>query len=113
MTGAEHDGQVLIDHDGIALSTAIELLRSELAESIEAGKNERIRFTAESIELELEITAKLTRKANGKVSLWKVMSVGAAREHEGAAKHRLKVLLKPHDTSLPQGAETLIGDYEE
>lgn len=110
MSESDQDARVLIDQDGVTLSTAIELLRAELTEAIDSGAGERLRFTTESIELELEITAKKTVKANGKVSLWKVATLGGGRDNETAAKHRLKLVLKPHDTTVPAGGETLIGD---
>ncbi len=104
------DGQLLMDQDGVSLSTAIALLRSELQDAIDAGERSRLRFSAESIELELEVTIKATRKADGKVSLWQVASAGGSRDSENAAKHRLKLVLTPKDMALPSAAKTLIGD---
>ncbi|MEV0292220.1 trypco2 family protein [Nocardia sp. NPDC050710] len=101
------------DKDGVELSVAIELLRSELADAITAGQGQRVRFVAESIELELELGAKVTRKADGKLTLWRVLSLGGGADSERAAKHRLKLVLKPRDTALAAGDETLIGDDDE
>jgi hypothetical protein len=108
--GSVEDGQVLMDQDGVPLSTAIALVRSELEEAIDAGRDAGVRFVAESIELELEMAIKATRKADGRLSLWKVLSVGGSKQHEATAKHRLKLVLKPRDTSLAAEDETLIGD---
>jgi hypothetical protein len=82
-------------------------------EAIDAGDGQRLRFSTESIELELEITAKATVKTNGKISLWKVATFGGGRDKENAAKHRLKLVLKPRDTKVPAGGETLIGDEDD
>ncbi|MFI5592489.1 trypco2 family protein [Amycolatopsis sp. NPDC051758] len=112
MTDSDDSGQVLLDQDGVALSTAIELLRAELTEALDAGVDQRVKFIPESIELELELAVKATRKADGKVSLWKVVSFGGAKEFEASARHRLKLVLKPQDTTAPVGGETLIGDDE-
>lgn len=112
MNDAGADGQVLLDQDGVSLSTAIELLRAELIEALVAGDGQRIRFVPESIELELELAVKATRKADGKVSLWQVVSFGGAKELEGTAKHRLKLVVKPQDMTVSATGRTLIGDDE-
>ncbi|KFU81947.1 hypothetical protein SAMN04489729_1454 [Amycolatopsis lurida] len=104
------DGQLLMDRDGVPLSTAIALLRSELAEAIDAGREAGVRFVAESIELELEMVIKDVRKVDGKLSLWRVLSAGGSKQYESGAKHRLKLVLKPRDTVLSPDEETLIGD---
>ncbi|MCU1679263.1 MAG: hypothetical protein JWQ81_2 [Amycolatopsis sp.] len=112
MEGSVDDDQVLMGQDGVPLSTAIAMLRSEIEEAIVAGRDARVRFVAESIELELEVGIKATRNADGKLSLWNVLSVGGSKQHEETARHRLKLILKPRDTSVGAEGETLIGDDE-
>ncbi|MFF1613531.1 trypco2 family protein [Amycolatopsis sp. NPDC058278] len=106
------DGLVIMNKEGVSLSTAIALLRSELREAAEEGENERFQFKVLSIELELDLAVKATRKANGNLSLWKVLTVGGGLEGEDSAKHHLKLVLAPHDATLPPGAETKIGDRQ-
>ncbi|MGW7356777.1 trypco2 family protein [Streptomyces sp. NPDC054802] len=104
---AEH---ALPDEYGISLSDAMSHLRSELQESVEAGERERVRFSVDSITLELEVVAKATRDLNGKVTLWKVLTAGGGRKRENSGTHRITLNIRPLDTSLPSGQETLIGD---
>jgi hypothetical protein len=113
MAQPSDSGQVLMDDQGVSLSTAIALLRSELRDALEEGEGGRLRFGIQSIELELEIAIKVTKKAEGKINLWKVLSFGGGRDAENAAKHRLKLLLQPFDTTLPPGAETRISDDDD
>lgn len=104
------DGAVLMDEYGVSLSEAISQLRSELQEAIDAGDNARVRFAVDSINLDLEVAVNATKKADGKLSLWKVLSAGGSRERANSAKHRMTLTLKPRDTSLEQQEDTLIGD---
>ncbi|MEO3779412.1 trypco2 family protein [Micromonospora sp. B11E3] len=104
------DGTVLMDEYGVSLSTAIELLRSELQEALADGVDSQIRFTVDSIELELELVVDASRDASGKLSLWRVLSVGGERKNNNSATHRMTLTLKPRDMSLPVSTETLIGD---
>ena len=109
--GAEPEGEpdvLAFDEYGVSLPVAIGHLRAELAEAIEAGGGERIGFAVESIDLELEVAIKATRKGEAKASLWRVLSVGASREKSDAATHRVRLVLKPRDREA--GGETVIGD---
>src|SRR5437868_6909779 len=98
--GAMEDGTVKLNEDGVALSTAIALLRSELQQALADGVDSHIRFAVDSVELELELAVDASRDANGKLSLWKVLSVGGGRKHTDSAKHRMKLTLKPKDMTL-------------
>ncbi|MGW5049802.1 trypco2 family protein [Actinokineospora sp. NPDC004072] len=106
----EDNGLVLMDEDGISLSTAVELLRAELAEALAAGEGERVRFVPERVEVELEITAKVSKKGNGSVSLWKVATIGGSRQNDQTATHRLRLTLRPRDMTLSTEDDMLIGD---
>ena len=106
----DDNGLVLIDEDGVSLSTAIELLRAELTRAMRAGEHERVRFLPEKVEVELELTAKVSKKANGSVSLWKVVTAGGSRQDDQTARHLLRLTLKPRDTSLTTEDDMLIGE---
>ncbi|RJQ72956.1 hypothetical protein D5S17_25490 [Pseudonocardiaceae bacterium YIM PH 21723] len=101
-------GPLVFDEYGVSLPVAIGQLRAELAEAIEAGDGERIGFSVESIELQLEVALKNTRKVDGKASMWQVLSIGGSREKAGSASHRITLSLKPVDRE--RGGETLIGE---
>lgn len=99
-----------VDEDGVSLSEAIAVLRAELQDAMEAGDGSRLRFGIDSIELELELAVNATKSADGKLSLWKVLSAGGSLAATSSAKHRMTLVLKPRDTSLDDPGDTLIGD---
>ncbi|GLW25292.1 hypothetical protein Mame01_53340 [Microbispora amethystogenes] len=100
------------EDDGVPLAEAITLLRKELQEAMETGAGKDLKFSVDSIELELAVVVDVRKKAEAKFSLWKV-SAGGGRDRGRSDTHRLKLTLKPRDTTLPAGDETLIGDDEE
>ncbi|GHJ47598.1 hypothetical protein Cs7R123_49400 [Catellatospora sp. TT07R-123] len=100
----------LVDEYGVPLSVAIAQLREELQEAAIGGANERIRFSVESIHLNLEVVASATKGADGKVGLWKVLAVGSKHQVVDAPVHRVTLVLKPHDITLGGDGDTLIGD---
>jgi hypothetical protein len=105
-----NDGVVMMDEYGVSLSEALALLRSELQEAMKASEGDRLRFAVDSVELELEMATSVTRGADGRVSLWKVVSAGGKRDSESSARHRLTLVMKPRDTSIDPAQETLVGD---
>jgi ABC-type uncharacterized transport system substrate-binding protein len=72
-----------------------------------------LRFKAESVELELELAVSTAVKAGVKLTVWSVLSANGSRDHNASAKHRLKLVLTPQDTTLAAGEETLIGDDDD
>ncbi|WP_035700261.1 trypco2 family protein [Glycomyces tenuis] len=59
----------------VELAEAIKALRSQLTEAMRDGDGEKVRFTVDKIDLDLELT--VTKGAEGGLS-WKVFSVGAS-----------------------------------
>jgi Trypsin-co-occurring domain 2 len=112
MVGSPDNSLPMLDEYGVSLSAALALLRSELETAIDEGRNCAVRFSMESIEVELEVAVKATAKAEGKVGLWQVLSASGSRETADSAKHRLKLVLTPHDMSVAADTRTLIGDDE-
>lgn len=110
MTELPDDYGVIMDEHGLPLNTAIAQLRTELLQAIDSGAKERLQFEVESIEIELEIVAKVVKKGEAKLSLWRVLTAGVSKEYTDAAKHRLKLTLAPRDTSQADDTNVRIGD---
>jgi hypothetical protein len=93
----------------VGLAEAIGAVRSELTAAMDAGAGERIRFTAEPIELELGVEVRTGGRAEGGVKIG-VVSIGASGERSSTASHRLTVRLQPVEVAT--GHSPLIGDDE-
>jgi hypothetical protein len=61
----------------IGLSEAIAALRAELTKAIDAGADQRMRFSIEPIELAIQVG--VTRDASGKIG-WQVVELGGSYE---------------------------------
>jgi hypothetical protein len=91
------------------LAEAIGVVRCELEEAIEAGRNSTVAFEAGPLELEFEVVFTKTGSAEGGVKAW-VVTVGGSAEVSHGRTHRLRVTLSPvdRDTRKPK----LIGDID-
>lgn len=74
----------------VGLAAAIEALRRELTEALEAGERERVRFTLEPIEITVEVA--VTKNANGKIG-WTILEAGA--DYQNVTTQTLVLRLKP------------------
>jgi len=99
-----------MDEHGVPLAQAIAQLRTQLQQAIEDGSGKRLRFVADSVELELDLSLSIVVKAGAKLAVWSVLSAGGSRDRSTTSNHRMRLVLKPRDTMLADGEETLIGD---
>ncbi len=76
----------------IELADAIRQLREQLAAAVIEGKDERLRFGLEAIELELQVTA--TKKGTAGLKLW-LIEAGAEGEIAKESVQKVKLVLKP------------------
>ena len=74
----------------VGLAQAIEALRAELTEAMNAGRDEEMQFSLEPVELTLQ--AVLTKEGGGKLG-WKVLEFGGS--YEAATTQALKLRLTP------------------
>jgi Trypsin-co-occurring domain 2 len=95
--------------ESVSLADAIRHLRLELQDALNDGRSERLRFLVESVELELTVGVSDTAKAEGSVSMWRVLSIGASAQTAISASHKIVLQLKPRDT-FSDDESTLIGD---
>jgi hypothetical protein len=79
-----------MDEAVIGLAAAVEALRRELAEALEAGRDQDIQFGLEPIELIVQ--AAVSKEANGKVG-WTILGVGGS--YESARTQTLTLRLTP------------------
>jgi hypothetical protein len=89
-----------VDKAVVGLADAIEALRAELTKAIDKGKDKRMRFSIEPIELSIQVG--VTKDASGKVG-WMVLEVGGS--FETATTQTLTLRLAPL-WQLPDGTVT-------
>jgi hypothetical protein len=75
---------------GVGLAAAIESLRQELLDAVDAGRDQPMRFQLSPIELTLQVA--LTKEANGKVG-WRILELGGSLE--SVATQTIKLTLEP------------------
>ncbi|MBW6432398.1 hypothetical protein KZ829_01395 [Actinoplanes hulinensis] len=92
----------------IPLSQAVGELRTEIIAAVKNAKGEDLRFALEQIEVEFQVVATTTGKAEARASIWQVVTLKGSIEHANAATHKVKLVLKPRQEGSPD--ETLIGD---
>lgn len=74
----------------VGLAAAIEALRVELVQAIDAAGDPRMRFKLAPIELSLQVA--VTNEVEGKIG-WKVLGLGGS--HEAATTQTLTLRLEP------------------
>jgi Trypsin-co-occurring domain 2 len=79
-----------MDDAAITLAAAVEALRRELAEALDAGKDQDIQFGLEPIDLTVQAAVK--KEANGKIG-WKILGLGGS--YESARTQTLTLRLTP------------------
>lgn len=103
------------DNDGMTadLSDAIESLRDALVSAAWDGKNKRVRFRIEPVELTVQ--AGVTRKGSGAAGVkWHILTLGGEKSKEAATTQTLKLRLTPvlfdeQGKQLPAGEQLISG----
>ena|SRR3990172_1498182 len=80
--------------ENIPLSEMLATLRNELLVAETEGKDSKIRFQLEKVELELQIAVTRNSKGTGGIAFL-VLSAGGERGLENAAKHTFRLTLTP------------------
>ena len=78
----------------IGLLEAVTALREELAESILAAANERLRFAVGEITLEFQVEVERTSGASAGIKFW-VVEVGGEHSRTAKTAHTVSVPLRP------------------
>lgn len=82
------------DADWASLSDAIEALRDDLGKAWWDGRNERVRFKVEPVELTVQVG--VTKTGEGAAGIkWHILTLGGQRKHETATTQVLKLRLQP------------------
>jgi hypothetical protein len=98
----------------VNLSVAIAALRRDLTEAWEDGRDKRVRFKVEPVELTLEVG--VTKKGTGQAGVkWHILTLGGERSRENANTQTLRLKLKPEfydekGNRLPEGEQLVSGD---
>ncbi|TDC85584.1 trypco2 family protein [Actinomadura sp. 7K507] len=106
------DGNVSDMESGLPLAEAVRQLRAELLAATEEGQAHGLKFTVESVDLELNLVLDTRSKYDGGLSLWKV-SAGGGREKGRQETHRMTLRLKPQHTGGGEGSEVNIQGHGE
>jgi hypothetical protein len=78
----------------IGLKEAIEALRAELSESIQASVDKSLRFEVEQINLEFQVEVEKSAEAAGGVSFW-VVNIGGGGSLSSTKTHTVNMQMKP------------------
>ena len=101
------DAQSSDEESGLPLAEAVRQLRAELLAATEEGEAHGLKFTVESIDLELNLVLDTRSKYDGRLALWKV-SAGGGREKGRQETHRMILKLKPQRTDGEEKTEVNI-----
>jgi hypothetical protein len=88
MTGTDEDG------GGAELSDAIEALREALVRAWYDGRQRKVRFKIEPVELTVQVGVTKTGKGSAGIK-WHVLTLGGERSREAATTQTLKLRLTP------------------
>ena len=97
----------------VNLSAAIAALRRDLAAAWWDGRNKRVRFKVEPVELTVEVG--VTKKGTGQAGVkWHILTLGGERSRENANTQTLRLKLTPvfydeHSKRLPDGDQLISG----
>lgn len=78
----------------IGLKEAIEALRVELSESIQASVDKSLHFEVEQINLEFQVEIEKSGEASGEISFW-VAKLGAKGTLSSTNTHTVNLQIKP------------------
>ena len=101
------DAQSFDEESGLPLAEAVRQLRAELLAAMKEGEAHGLKFTVESVDLELNLVLDIRRKYDGRLALWKV-SAGGGRERGRQETHRMILKLKPQRSEGGENAEVNI-----
>jgi hypothetical protein len=76
----------------IGLTEAIETLRAELADAVEAGSGEALHFPVEGVTLEFHVGVSRDVHADGKVKVW-VLELGAGGSYKTESVQKISIKL--------------------
>jgi hypothetical protein len=104
--GAEPEGWV-------DLSDAIAALRRDLTAAWWDGRNKRVRFKVEPVELTVQVGVTRTGKGQAGVK-WHILALGGERSHESTSSQTLRLRLAPvlydeHGKRLDAGEQFISG----
>jgi hypothetical protein len=91
-------GRKMAKPAGVGLAEAIATVRSELAKALDEGKGKGVRFSTDSVEIELEVAFTSGGDLGGGVHLG-VVEFGAKGTVERATTHRITLSLNPQSSN--------------
>lgn len=80
--------------DNISVGEAIEALRADLTDALQAGQGQEVRFRLGPVELEFEVAIERQGGASGGIKFW-VASAEAKGQFTNKTLHRIKLSLQP------------------
>jgi hypothetical protein len=83
-----------MDEPTVGLADAIRSLRTELAQTMQDGAGQGLRFRVQPVELEFELAVTATTGGGGGVRFW-VISAEGKLDRSSTATHRIRLSLAP------------------
>jgi hypothetical protein len=86
-----------MDDNRIPLTEMIQSLKEELLEAQIQGKESKLQFALDSVEVELSVAVTKTGTGKGGIKFW-VLEAGGEYQKEDSVTHKFTVVLKPGPT---------------
>lgn len=96
----------------VRLADMISALREQLVQAQAEGKDSPIRFELEEAEVEVQFTVSKDVEAGGGVNFW-VYNVKAGGGLSSESVQKLRIRLRPPETTLISDTDTLADDGDE
>lgn len=90
---------------GVPIAAAIEALRTELQEAMDASADSSLKFEATSVEVELQASVTVSTNATGGVKWW-LIEAGAGGSYERATTQTIRLTLTPTAVSKDGTVQT-------
>jgi hypothetical protein len=84
----------------MGLKEVMDSLRQQMAEAIQAGEAEDLRFDVEKIQVELHTQIERNSEASGKINFW-VTELGVGGASKDVSGHVLRFEIKPERNGMP------------
>jgi hypothetical protein len=91
--------------DRIELKDAIADLRRQIKAAVEQAKGEQLKFTLDSIELELSVVAEDSAEGSAEVGWW-IFKASAGASIKDGATHTVKLILKADNVQVSSPTAT-------
>ena len=95
----------------IGIPEAVENLRSELVAAMNSGTGQHLRFSLDSVEVELTLAMERETATEAGVNVW-VVSIGGKGSATSETTHRVKLSMTPHFVLEGGGSDPVLDEQQ-